>query len=279
MFNSMFRDSRGGRHRKHDHSEDGRSECFNEAESREEALEMMFAQWRRAMREERIRHDGHREGHRHHHRGERGADCHEGRQEDYHPRYADRRGDRRDGHRGHGRGRGGDDAGHRDRPSFLRGRKFGADELQLLLLSLLKDQASYGYELIKILKEKSGGFYTPSPGVIYPALTYLEDVGYVSVLQEGNRKRYAISEQGQAYLAENQQMTDALLAKLALFARQSESFNQAMFEQRQPFSPALTEAIHALRSELHHYHGSSEEVQAQVADIIQQTLAHLRSVK
>ncbi|MGE9550202.1 PadR family transcriptional regulator [Erwinia amylovora] len=277
MFNSMYRDRGGDRQRKRGNSEDRRSECFNEAESREEAQEMM----RGAMHDQRMgRYDEHHDGRHHSHRGNSGAGRHhEQREGHHHSRNADRRGDRHEGHRGHGRGRGGDDAGHRDRPSFLRGRKFGADELQLLLLSLLKDQASYGYELIKILKEKSGGFYTPSPGVIYPALTYLEDVGYVSVLQEGNRKRYAISEQGEVHLAENQQMTDALLAKLALFARQSESVNQAMFEQRQPFSPALTEAIHALRSELHHYHGSSEETQAQVAGIIQQTLAQLRSVK
>ncbi|MEL4013694.1 PadR family transcriptional regulator [Dryocola clanedunensis] len=195
----------------------------------------------------------------------------------HHRRHAERRGGPGGGHRGHGRG--GDDAGHRDRPSFLRGRKFGADELQLLLLSMLKDRASYGYELIKILAEKSGGFYTPSPGVIYPALTYMEDVGYVNVQQEGTRKRYAINEQGEAYLADNQPTADALLAKLEMFARQSDSVNQAMFEHRQPFAPSLTQAIHDLRSQLHAYHGSSEEIQAQAADIVNQAVSQLKSIK
>ncbi|MCT4713369.1 PadR family transcriptional regulator [Enterobacteriaceae bacterium H11S18] len=260
MFHSIFKDPRGSHHRHHGHCDDRRSECCHEADSREEVLEMMFAQWRRAMRDERMsRHFDPRGEHHHHHH------------------HADRRGGPGGGHRGHFRG--GDDAGHRDRPSFLRGRKFAADELQLLLLSLLKDQASYGYELIKILAEKSGGFYTPSPGVIYPALTYMEDVGYVNVQQEGNRKRYAINEQGESYLAENKATADALLAKLEMFARQSDSVSQAMFEHRQPFTPALTTAIHELRSQLHNYHGSSEETQAQVAEIVNQAVSQLRSVK
>lgn len=244
MFKELFNERRGGHHHKHAH---GR-QCAHQTD-REEMLEMMVNQWREAMRGER-----------------------------HHGRFAHRRGEGPDGHRGHGRGRGGDDAGHRDRPSFLRGRKFGADELQILVLTLLKEQASYGYELIKTLTEKSGGFYTPSPGVIYPALTYLEDVGYVTVQQEGNRKRYAINEQGEAWLAENQAVAEALIAKLALFARQSDTVNQAMSEHRQPFEPALMHAIHELRTQLHNYHGSSEETQQQIAAILQQTLEQLKSV-
>ncbi|WP_455864484.1 PadR family transcriptional regulator [Pantoea agglomerans] len=271
MFKEMFNDRRGGRHHSHSQSQDRRSDCFQQAESREEALAMMFDQWREAMRNERMRsrHEDPRSEHHHHHRGR-----HDVSGERHH---FDRRGDRHDGHRGGHRG-GRDDAGHRDRPSFLRGRKFGADELQLLLLSLLKEQASYGYELIKILTDKSGGFYTPSPGVIYPALTYLEDVGFVTVQQEGNRKRYAINEQGEAHLAENKAVADALIAKLALFASQSDSVSQAMFEHRQPFSAELTQAIHDLRSQLHAYHGSNEDTQRQVAEILQATLVQMQSV-
>lgn len=254
MFKEMFNERHSGRH--HHRSEDGRH-CFQKAESREEALEMMFEQWRDAMRHERLRR--HAENPRGHHH----CSAH--------------RGGHSDGHRGHRGGR--DDAGHRDRPSFLRGRKFGADELQLLLLILLKEQASYGYELIKILTEKSGGLYTPSPGVIYPALTWLEDVGYVTVQPEGNRKRFAIVAEGEAYLAENQEVAEALMARLALFASQSDSVNQAMSEHRQAFAPVLMEAIHALRSELHQFHNSEEATQREAANVIQQALAQLRAIK
>lgn len=178
-----------------------------------------------------------------------------------------------------GGGRFGDDfSGHHRRPPFLRGRKFGADELQLILLVLLKAQASYGYELIKRLDEKSGGFYKPSPGVIYPALTWLEDVGYVTVQHEGSRKRYALAEEGAQYLADNQSLADALFERLAAFARQMDSVNQAMREEHQPFIPQLMTMINDLRMELHGHHHSSEEVQRQAADILGEALQALKKL-
>lgn len=79
-----------------------------------------------------------------------------------------------------------------------RGRQFSADDLQLLLLALLAEQPSHGYELIKALDTRSSGFYAPSPGMVYPALTYLEELGYVTVQAEGNRKRYALADAGRA---------------------------------------------------------------------------------
>jgi hypothetical protein len=84
-------------------------------------------------------------------------------------------------HRGkhrHGRGFGhvfGDTGEHGfDRAGFRTGRKLASDDLQLLLLALIAEKPSHGYDLIKLLEERSGGYYVPSPGMIYPALTYLE---------------------------------------------------------------------------------------------------------
>lgn len=243
MFRDMFNHRRGGSARKYTN----RHENVSPAESCTQKPEISVNPFQQAMP------------------GERQA-----------RRFAGPHGGRHKGHGGHRSG--GEDSGHRNRPSFLRGRKFGADELQILLLSLLKEQASYGYELIKILTEKSGGFYTPSPGVIYPALTYLEDVGHVTAQQEGNRKRYAINQQGEGWLTDNQAIAAALLAKLALFAQQSETMNQVIDEQRQPFEPSLMQALHELRSQLHNFHGSDAETQRQVATILQQTLTQLKSV-
>ncbi|WPM84569.1 PadR family transcriptional regulator [Apirhabdus apintestini] len=169
-------------------------------------------------------------------------------------------------------------SGHRGRPPFLRGRKFSADELQLLLLDLLKENDSYGYELIKRLEEKSGGFYKPSPGVIYPALTWLEDVGYVTVQPEGSRKRYALAPEGAAHLTANRSFVDALIERLEKFARQMDSVAQAMREERQPFTPELMEAVHALRAQIHEHHHSNEDVQRRVAAILQDTLARLKNI-
>src|SRR6201999_2104773 len=86
---------------------------------------------------------------------------------------------------------------------FRWGRKLGSSELQLVLLSLLAERPSHGYELIKELAERSGGFYNPSPGMIYPALTYLEEIGYATVVAEGTKKRYEITAEGRAHLEEH----------------------------------------------------------------------------
>ena len=72
-----------------------------------------------------------------------------------------------------------------------------------------------GYDLIKDLEERSSGFYSPSPGVIYPTLTFLEEAGHATSSAEGNKKVYAISDAGRAHLTENKESADAILARIA----------------------------------------------------------------
>lgn len=100
---------------------------------------------------------------------------------------------------------------------FERGRKLGADDLQLLILALLAERPRHGYELIKEIDQRSQGYYVPSPGMIYPSLSYLEEVGYASVQVEGAKKLYTISASGQAHLDEHRAAVDAMLAQLSLF--------------------------------------------------------------
>ena len=73
------------------------------------------------------------------------------------------------------------DASRSGMDGLQRGRKLGAGDLQLLLLALLAERPSHGYELIQLLDERSKGYYSPSPGMVYPALTYLEEIGHASV--------------------------------------------------------------------------------------------------
>src|SRR5262244_3442306 len=103
--------------------------------------------------------------------------------------------------------------------AFLAGRRLASGDLQLVLLALLAERASHGYELIKALQERSGGFYTPSPGMVYPALTWLEEVGYASVTAEGAKKLYSITETGRAYLKDHQDAANAMLSQLEFIAR------------------------------------------------------------
>ena len=97
---------------------------------------------------------------------------------------------------------------------FRMGRKFAAGDLQLVILALLSEQPRHGYELIKLLEERSGGFYVPSPGVIYPALTYLEETGLADVESEGTKKLYRITDSGRKLVEENSSMIEMTLGKL-----------------------------------------------------------------
>ena len=96
-----------------------------------------------------------------------------------------------------------------------RRRMFDGDELRLILLGLLEEQPRHGYDLIREIEERTGGSYAPSPGVVYPSLTMLEEMGHIDeVKDEGARKRFAISEAGRTHLAERREEVDGLLARL-----------------------------------------------------------------
>jgi len=112
------------------------------------------------------------------------------------------------------------------------GRKFSAGDLQIVLLALLNEQPRHGYELIKVLEERSGGFYVPSPGVIYPALTYLEETGLTEVEAEGTKKLYKITESGKRKVEENRAMIDGIFSKLERVGEKM-AFVNRMFDPEQ----------------------------------------------
>ena len=81
---------------------------------------------------------------------------------------------------------------------------FGSGELRLVLLKLIADEPRHGYDLIRAIEEHTGGEYAPSPGVVYPTLTMLVDMGQIEEqAAEGSRKAYAVTEAGTKNLAEN----------------------------------------------------------------------------
>jgi len=98
---------------------------------------------------------------------------------------------------------------------FRIGRALAQGDLKLLALSLIAEQPRHGYEIIKLLEEKTGGWYAPSPGVVYPTLTFLEEAGYVASEPDGAKKRYSITGEGRVYLEENRDFADAILARIA----------------------------------------------------------------
>ena len=163
--------------------------------------------------------------------------------------------------------------------AFRAGRRLASGDLQLLLLALLADRASHGYELIKALEERSNGFYSPSPGMVYPALSWLEDMGYASVAAEGVKKLYSITETGRAFLAENRDAADAML-------RQLEQVGRKMSRLREVFGGAeedeeadwleLAALRRELREALREKRRSSAEEKSRVLTILRQAVAQIR---
>ena len=95
------------------------------------------------------------------------------------------------------------------------GRLFNSGDLRLVILAMLAEKPRHGYEIIKALGERVGGGYSPSPGVVYPTLSMIEDMGYATPAQEqGGRKLYTLTAEGEAFLAENKAQVDAIFARL-----------------------------------------------------------------
>jgi DNA-binding PadR family transcriptional regulator len=94
-------------------------------------------------------------------------------------------------------------------------RVFESGELRLVLLKLIAEQPRHGYDLIRAIEELTGGRYAPSPGVVYPTLTMLQDMGFIEeAAEEGSRKPFQITEAGSAHLEENLEEADELIARL-----------------------------------------------------------------
>lgn len=97
-----------------------------------------------------------------------------------------------------------------------RGRQFGRGELRLMLLKLIAEQPRHGYDLIKAMEEISGGHYSPSPGVVYPALAMLADEGLVAEQEsDDQRRKFAITATGEAVLTEEAEQATHAMERLA----------------------------------------------------------------
>jgi DNA-binding PadR family transcriptional regulator len=180
------------------------------------------------------------------------------------------------GRLGHGRGGG---FGHGFMGDGLPGtRKLGATDLRLVLLALLAEQPAHGYELIRILEERSGGFYTPSPGMIYPALTYLEEIGQAVVTAEGNRKLYSLTEAGREHLDANREQATAILETLSRIGGRMAEVREAFsgLDSADPqAADELHQARHALKHALYRKRGCSPEEARRIAQILDRATAEI----
>jgi DNA-binding PadR family transcriptional regulator len=96
------------------------------------------------------------------------------------------------------------------------GRVFDHGDLRYVLLQLIAEKPRHGYELIKAIEEKFVGMYSPSPGVIYPTLTLLEELGHLRAeTAAGTKRLYSATEEGIAFLNANRALVDAIFARMA----------------------------------------------------------------
>lgn len=180
-----------------------------------------------------------------------------------------------------------------DWDDFRSGRKLSGSHLQLLLLALLAEKPAHGYELIKSLEERSGGFYAPSPGMVYPALTYLEEVGYAAVEPEGAKKQYRITDEGRGYLGQHRGTVAILFAQLRWVGEKMEHMRRAFADESaatddQPRGPlfgrrrrhwmssALYQAGLQLKAVLFEKRRASEDEQRRMAEILERAAAQIR---
>jgi len=141
-----------------------------------------------------------------------------------------------------------------------RERVFEQGDLRYVLLALIAGKPSHGYELIKEIEDRLGGAYSPSPGVVYPTLTLLEELGYVSAVQsDGAKKAFAITEEGRAALAVNKASVDAIFKRIADVAERSAD---------RP-APQIVRAMENLRTALRLKLERGRPSEAQIAAITQ----------
>jgi DNA-binding PadR family transcriptional regulator len=187
-------------------------------------------------------------------------------------------------HRGHHAfahfGRGFMEGGGMGGRGFGMGRKLGSGDLQLLILKLLDEKSRYGYEIIKDLEERSKGFYVPSPGMVYPALTYLEEIGHATVAVDGARKLYSITDTGKEHLAKNLSTADALFTQ---FGERMDRVRRALdveegaeeTDHERRGSRELHRARHDLKLALADKWHSSREEQQRIAAILARAAAEI----
>jgi len=168
---------------------------------------------------------------------------------------------------------------------FGIGRKLASADLQLIILGLLAEKPRHGYEIMKALDERTNGFYIPSPGMVYPALSNLGEFGYATVEVDGARKLHHITEAGREQLQTNRPAADALFEQFGRVGERMERVRRAMHaEEAGERSDAgherrgtkdLTRARRDLKTALADKGASSREEQQRVVEILKRATAEI----
>jgi DNA-binding PadR family transcriptional regulator len=172
-----------------------------------------------------------------------------------------------------GRHRGGDD------DTLRAGRMLAQGDLRLIALALIEEQPRHGYDLIKVLEEKTSGWYSPSPGIVYPTLTYLEEVGQLTSQPEGAKKLFTITEEGSAHLKANRALVDAILKRIALIgekAVRNRERDEGRDDERRRMPQLVRAALENLRDVAVTRLEGDPDAEAKVVEILARAAGELR---
>jgi|SRR5690348_7660149 len=154
-----------------------------------------------------------------------------------------------------------------------RRRMFEGGELRIVLLKLIADEPRHGYDLIRAVEEMTGGEYAPSPGVVYPTLTLLQDMGLIEEAPgEGPRKPFQITDAGRAHLEENSQEAENLMDRLRGLAPRQDS----------TAGPAIGRAVRNLMTALRHRvgrDGIDDDLLHEIAAILDEAAQKIERTK
>jgi DNA-binding PadR family transcriptional regulator len=197
--------------------------------------------------------------------------------ESRHGHWAAGRHHRRWRHGGHGGRHGGFGEGGED---LMRARRMLAQgDLRLLALALIAETPRHGYEIIKLLEEKTADWYSPSPGIVYPTLTYLEEAGYVTASTAGSKKLYTITDDGRAYLDSNRDLVDTVLDRLSALGERVNRWRRSERgerDRRRTLPPLVEAAFDHLRETVGKRLADDGEAEARLAEILARTAAELQ---
>ena len=150
---------------------------------------------------------------------------------------------------------------------------FESGELRLVLLKLIADEPRHGYDLIRAIEELTGGEYAPSPGVVYPTLTLLQDMGLVEeAAGEGSRRPFQVTDEGRTHLDEREEEVEALFERLRDLAPREGS----------AAGPAIGRAVKNLMTALRHRvgrDGVDDELMHEIAAILDEAAQRIDRVK
>jgi len=157
-------------------------------------------------------------------------------------------------------------------PEDMRARRMLAQgDLRLVALALIAQAPRHGYEIIKLVEEKTADWYSPSPGIVYPTLTFLEEAGYVRVSSEGAKKLYTITAEGRAYLDANKELADVVLDRLSAIGERVNRWRRTARserEQRRTLSPLVEAAFDHLRETVGKRLQDDAEAEAHLVEIL-----------